>query len=338
VDFYAWDSSWWNTQKKDFVSEDEFRKFLKSIRQTEDVSTRRKFQEFLSRNGVQAWVEPIWAESGRPYYNVHPMLVGKLARVNLSKVPANFLEAPHNLKVVHIRFAEPNPAFTIAADVEHGGVVFPAGVFVRGFLFYKPSDAEWSEFYGCARPGKDKPQHGMICLVDFGLDERQFGYLTFYIGWDTDVMLDVVIENGIRCSDKIWPNQIKEIQNNALRVAVTIGFLSNSNDDLIEPDVLSKDRSKYTSASLDEKSIIEDRAIRRGKLGWNVGNDIIFVERPWEPAHRNQGDGSRKLKWAHIRAGHPHAVRYGENKSKVKIMFFRSGRVGKDLPFKPDTD
>lgn len=42
----------------------------------------------------------------------------------------------------------------------------------------------------------------------------------------------------------------------------------------------------------------------------------------------------RELEYAHIRAGHPHLVRYGEAKKLVKMMWYTPTHVRPDRPFR----
>jgi hypothetical protein len=43
---------------------------------------------------------------------------------------------------------------------------------------------------------------------------------------------------------------------------------------VLEPDILVEDAGKYGSATPEEREKIEQRAIKRGKVGWNVGRAI----------------------------------------------------------------
>jgi hypothetical protein len=62
----------------------------------------------------------------------------------------------------------------------------------------------------------------------------------------------------------------KSTRSDIIRLVCTLCLLEND-PSVIEPDVLDKDRAKY---ELDPSQIIVDRAVRRGKVGWNVGRKI----------------------------------------------------------------
>ena len=121
---------------------------------------------------------------------------------------------------------------------------------------------------------------------------------------------------------------------NCCKLAVTIGFMANSKSELIEPDILGRDRQRYATGDDAVKAQCADRAKRRGKFGWNVGNDLMFLGEQDSQHHAAEGERG-ELNYSHLRGGHPHAVRYGKGKKKVKIMWFRPTRVRADLPFKP---
>jgi hypothetical protein len=141
----------------------------------------------------------------------------------------------------------------------------------------------------------------------------------------------------LRNSTNASSESYNELQRKIMRLAVTIGFLSN-NPAICEYDVLSKDRSEFQRNTTGEgrKDELIQRAKRKGKFGYNIGNDLIFLG-PRPVTSRPQSDASgRELEYAHIRRGHPHAVRYGPNKELVKIMWFAPTTVRDDLPFQDD--
>lgn len=123
---------------------------------------------------------------------------------------------------------------------------------------------------------------------------------------------------------------------NALRIAVTIGFLANSNSDLVEYDVLAKFRNDFEKGTPERRAQIIEKSKKRGKNGYNVGNDLMFLgSRGFQNRPASELTG-RELEYAHIRDGHPHAVRYGKGKELVKIMWFQPTVVRPDLPFKQE--
>jgi hypothetical protein len=58
-----------------------------------------------------------------------------------------------------------------------------------------------------------------------------------------------------------------------IKLVCTLCLLENDSS-IIEPDVLDKDRAKYERQP--DQTIV-DRAVRRGKIGWNVGRKIETI-------------------------------------------------------------
>lgn len=271
--------------------------------------------------------EYLWIKAGRPYYNVHPTLVSGLCRTNLDVIPSHLLEVPGQFAAVNVRFAEHHD--------EIGGM--RSVLFARNEIKYtlftelpfrekvtvdgrvadvtKCITVEWS-----AREGETIPESFYRMLGDL---ERR----TVNEG-DNGTSLEFV--EALHFKDRLL---------NCLRLLATVGFLANSHDELLQREVLNRDQRAYDQAvaggNVRRQEQIAKRAHRRGKVGWNVGtNEMAVGERPPRPGSQS-GDGSRTHKWAHIRSGHPHAVRYGPGRSQVKIKWFRPTVVRSDLPFQP---
>ena len=73
---------------------------------------------------------------------------------------------------------------------------------------------------------------------------------------------------------------------NCLRIIATVGFMANSPEgNFFQYDVLSKDRQRFAEADGETRNRLIDRARRRGKHGWNVGTNEMFlgenVEKFW---------------------------------------------------------
>lgn len=261
-----------------------------------------------------------WEKTGRPFYHVHPDIVPAIAKTNLDSVPARLIEIPKNYPAVSICLAkgrEPNGLFAL--------------LFARqpnGFLF----------------------------VLDCG-NRQNFGGvpLTFCTTLRLMIAGDETIPEALKCHFDSLPEQLaaddaaieavvieqmKDQLLDAIRTAITIGFLANQNDELVIPDVLSNDRNAYQEAlrtkDATRRAAIEERAARRGKNGWNVGTNEFVI--PWfaasdrKPAAYVRGPHTR----AHIRTGHFRAVHFGEGRSQVKVKWFRPTVVRPDLPFSPE--
>jgi hypothetical protein len=97
-----------------------------------------------------------------------------------------------------------------------------------------------------------------------------------------------------------------------VKLAITLRLL-DENEDLIEPDVLTKDRKRYIEGNEELKKRLIDKAKRRGKFGFIIGSKIESGE--MDP---------------HYRRPHPALVwtvkRKGVEGSIPKVIF-RSGSV-----------
>lgn len=288
----------------------------------------RRYQQQVD-SGIPAFrliAEKLWQNAGNPYYNVHPNLVPKLCNVSLNKIPSDLFKMPHGMDVVNIRFSqkhnefmvkEPQKSdFTALATMTTGTA--PAGSFVHGLLMVRSVR-------------NDNSDASIMFVLDFNqyTSFRQPIYSLFSIVPKNGMSMQDCINE---CTGKVrTPSYITMIEN-VLRLAVTIGFLSD-NPTICEPDVLKDDLSKFQQGTNEQRNSLVARAKRRGKFGFNIGTDLMFLgERPMG-TRKIHAEG-RELEYAHIRAGHPHAVRYGENKKLVKIMWYVPTAVRPDLPFK----
>ena len=276
-------------------------------------------------------VEIEWMRVGCPYYNIHPNLVGKLSKCTLDKIPVEQIELPGSYPAINVRFAEKHP------DLQMWGAL--VGIHPPGSpLIYDPStpDAAFE----------------ISVFTDFG--ERQKIAPDGFTA-NLSVSLTIGVKPGETVSELFGRLRKQEVPSdhplakidvfqcvyNFFRLAVVMGFLVNADEErLCQHDVLSKDLRAYEDAlshnDTDREKVIVERAIRRGKLGWNVGTNEMFMGEVPISSPSHSCTGERELKWSHLRTGHPHAVRFGEGKRMVKIKWFRPTRVRSDLPFKAE--
>ena len=288
---------------------------------------------------VRLIAEELWEKDGRPYYNVHPELVSKLSKVNLEKIPSHLIELPRPFKAIHVRFSQQHPEMSLTDACRVGGhpgvEQIPEGSFVHGILLsaikYDESDA--LAIQASRRDFAIILEFGIS--TDFGNRQRLPTYGIFPLWVHENVSLaDAIAESasGLKALNSSYENLVK----NCFSLAVTIGFLCNSNSELIEPDILAKFRNDYDRGDETKRQVIAEKSRRKGKIGWNIGNDLMFLGAVSPQGSNGSGTGDRELQWAHVRTGHPHAVRYGAGKGLVKIMWFSPTVVRPDRPFKKD--
>jgi hypothetical protein len=313
MQFFNWMTDWklycQQVEKRERMDHEEFiHKRKEQLRLRSKVSNRRLIAEIE------------WEKLGFPYYNIHPRMVSKLCKSDLTKIPSNMLKMPHGFSVAHIRFCQQHPEFTVSKEhrSEAYGLSLPAGSFLHGILMMKGDD-------------------GVVSFImDFNLtdENRQPTYSIFGILPEEKHSMQECIDLASASSSQPMGPYYQMIAN-TMRLAVTIGFLSD-NPTICEADVLNADRSKFIEADDPQREVIAARARRRGKYGFNVGTDLMFIgERP-KGERRTSAATGRELEYAHIRGGHPHAVRFGEAKKLVKIMWYVPVTVRDDLPFKKE--
>ena len=294
---------------------------------------RRRELQMSQTMPIRLLAEHCWDKiEGRPYYNIHPKLVGKLCKVDLNKIPSTLFQMPHGARAVNIRFAQQHDQFTVhekmltenstASGIMTRGTM-PAGSFCHGVLMI--------DNRAQALPGVGTMPRNLLFIMDFNVFTRYQQPIYTIMGLMPEDGKS--IEDVLRESSKGRSDSYDEMIRNIMRLAVTIGFLAD-NPTICEVDVLAKDRQKFGGATETDRETIIARARRKGKNGWNIGNDMMFLgARPVGERRASRPTG-RELEYAHIRGGHPHAVRYGKDKQLVKIMWYQPTTVRDDLPFK----
>lgn len=247
--------------------------------------------------------EQEWMDNGRPYFNVWPDVVPLLTNVNVD-VPASYLRLPFSAFVLRL----PKTGNPLAVDEQHP---------VKAVLV-------WERLL---------EDHGRtVCLwVDIGEDAPNGIPM---LQWASlNCSSDKTIESAF--AGKPMPGlpgliMSDELKHRLLRLAVSVCFLYTGTDRLIEPDILSKDLAAYLEAHRkgDDQKIreIRDRAVRRGKRGWNVGQH----ERLRPLASQSNGaeeTGTRgPLTHQHQRRAHFRLLATGA------VIFVRQVTVRPDLP------
>ena len=280
--------------------------------------------------------EYLWLLAGRPYYNIHPKLVGHLCTCKLDKLPASYLEVPGGFDTVLLRFADPSPELRVEGDE------YVRCILMARSLYGIPSE-RLADLFEHEKPPKqlDLLSDKLVLRIDLG-DRGQCDGLSYIREWVVGLRLlpDRTLDEEFAAFENTAPEAIapgtrrREVLENCLRLIATVGLIANSpEENLLEYDVLAKDRAAFATANEERRQRITERSRRRGKYGWNVGTNELFLgEVPRWSASPSDGSG-REHSHAHIRSGHLHAVRCGPEKKNVKIKWFRPTVVRPDLPF-----
>ena len=117
-------------------------------------------------------------------------------------------------------------------------------------------------------------------------------------------------------------------------LVASVCFLATGGDRLVEPDVLSKDLAACIDAQRrDDRQRVQqivERAARRGKKGWHVGQHERF--RPLTASAgrgHEEGEGHGSLQFQHQRRAHFRLL------PSQKVTFVRQATVRPDLPPPP---
>jgi hypothetical protein len=238
---------------------------------------------------MQMVSEGLWEEHRRPYYNVYPAIAPMLMRLSLD-VDTQCVQPPM-------------PAFCIRLPQESHPLQFEWGGqewHIRSILVGPAVLRNGKESYGGLMlwvntgetkrmpDGRDYPVHTYINLPLQG-------------GMSLEASLKALPSDPSAFHGMVLPD---EIRTNCARLVCTICLLDND-PDLIEPDVLSKDRGKKIT------QVEIDRARRRGKFGWNVGKGIEVIP--------------------HVRRPHPCLVWTEKGRTVPRIVLRKGSVVHRDV-------
>lgn len=221
-----------------------------------------------------------WAVDRKPYYSVYPSLIPMLTKLQLDKVSGSDIRLPHGLKSLSVRFP---------VGQELGGEVRTI----------------WINELDSIRRSED----GVVCRgLSLGIDQGEvLDGLPVYLIRSFPLVEDSTVEESLEALPKSWtasegkqldPESIIE----SVRLVCTLCLIGDS-PDLLEPEVLSKDKHRVSQDNIEK---LVAKAKRRGKLGWSLGRSIETIP--------------------HYRRPHPALVWTGVGRKVPKIIL-RSGSV-----------
>lgn len=211
----------------------------------------------------QAEAERSWYVEARPYYTIYPVAQDALGRVRLD-LPADVVQLP--IRSLLVRFGvghEPE------CDGRKLRCVFAASLTVRG---NQPGLGVWCDF-GERRPAAGIPE----CPI--------YSYLAISLAAGASVE-----ERMEQLDRREYDSESTAVQE-ALRYVIAVSLLGEDSE-LVEPDVLSKDRLRWEDTG--DLAIVE-RAVRRGKRGWLIGSHVDVAPHMRRPhvGLRWTGEGRR---------------------------------------------
>lgn len=263
------------------------------LRCDEDSETfyKRQFGFALTQlnsksSAFQMVSERLWEQHRRPYYNVYPAIAPMLLRLSLD-LDTSLLKP--SMPAFLIRFCRDKPPLCWGENWHiHSMLVGPTslhkGIEVfDGFVLWVDTGER-----GIAPDGTQFPVHTYINLP-------------MNKGMTLEESLRALPYDPSAYQGMVMP---EEIRTACARLACTICLLEND-PELIEPDVLAKDRDKPITPA------IVDRAKRRGKFGFNVGKGIEVIP--------------------HVRRPHPALVWTGHGRTNAKIVMRKGSVVHREV-------
>jgi hypothetical protein len=225
-----------------------------------------------------------WYANKRPYYRIWPDVMQALLKVNLDKVLTTSLVLPHGLNTLALYLPKGH-------EIPYG----TEGRAARTILIAKITMAkslenlsfeERLEFYMKRR---DEMIHGFMILIDSGSEYADYEYIKFRILEDVTVGKEV--------------ETMSSFPSNILRLACAI-MLLDDDPELINPDVLADDRARYDHGDPALRQRLEEKARRRGKIGWDIGKSLREMGTHYRHPHfaiRWCGKGRKESKLTRIK-------------------------------------
>lgn len=237
-----------------------------------------------------------WYDLDRPYYNVWPCLLKSILRLDLSSVPVDSVSYPHDVLLLRL------PEGSNVGGFEHGGVRY----YIKSIL------ASWFKF--------DQPRYTILATeslmfwVDIGEVEANGCNVTNYRRIPTKTTTSNIL-NFKDANETMRRNSPsvnigvpvpQELLDQALKIVIACGLLCKDSG-LIVPDVLNADKDRVTDDNIQR---LHERAKKRGKYGWNIGESLEHSELS-----------------PHFRAPHPAIYWVGPGR-KQAVIRFRTGEGG----------
>ena len=301
------------------------------------VRSREELYDFFQRVGVMRKCplalrhyifDKSWREHKCPYYDVYPSIIPILTKLDLNIPGSSIVETFIDKPFEELLYCESKKELTPPANVTdkvvdelteqshlpHLLIRLPKGNKEFKFTF-KGKEVEIKTIFMSFQPVNQgvggKMGYGLVVGMDIG--ETVEGIPTYTMSIFPLSCLSIEetipllpthrsIEEGIQI-----PNELKF---KAVKLCLTLRLISND-PNIIQPDVLSKDRVRWKTGDDELKKRLEDKARRRGKNGFLVGSFLEGIN-------------------PHIRK--PHVALYwtGEGRKIPKILMRKGSVVHRD--------
>lgn len=265
-------------------------KLHKGLYKDSDSFYDEMHQTSMRRNDVfafrQSLLESDWIANNRPYYNIYPAITPLVDKLSLD-IPCSAISAPPSTLCLRLPVGPNNPYK--AGDCDVRTVLFG--------IQQTRSSVDSEELID-----------GLVILFDTG-EKGDLG-APVYVFKIFPLRPDMSVQEATQTlpHHRSWEygTPIEESVVEAITKLCLTVCLIGQNPDLVTPDVLSKDRMEYNSASPDRKKFIEERAKRKGKNGFNIGLGLESCP--------------------HYRRSHLATIRVGKGRSSYKVII-RKGSI-----------
>lgn len=253
MDFHTWKSSYNFMKQKQSASKDKRFKIVDPSDYYEKFLAHLKTQRPIPHIDIyHLETEWDWFELKRPYYNVWPGIIPLLTKIDLD-LPSHLVAAP--LSTINLRFPVKNNPLSFKANGKD--------VFATGMLLSQADNADstttflqlWIDIGEVSERGNPATTMRMFPLSESMTVEQALNEL----GEDPSAKIGIEVPNAFFST--------------MVRLACTVCLLADD-PQIIEPDVLADDRVKFEETR-DIKYV--EKAHRRGKLGWNVGEKFEAI-------------------------------------------------------------
>lgn len=209
----------------------------------------------------QARIELGWIEEGRPYYNVWPAIIPALLKLTLD-IQATEIQPPEQVLVIKL----PEERNLLRFEY-HGEEHEVQSIMVTGFHVLDNSG-----------------DVGISLWIDIGeevsgMRDYTFRNIPFRKGKTLEQCFDTLPVSPSALDGIQIPSQCLA---NCVKLVVSL-LLLERDPEIIIPDVLNKDKDKLVDSG--RWAELQDRAKRRGKFGWNIGETLDVSPGVVVPAH-----------------------------------------------------
>lgn len=213
-------------------------------------------------SGRQFLAEKDWVAANRPYYNVWPAIWPMVEKLDLD-IPCSVIKPP--AECISLLFSQDRNPYEFK-----GGRLQSVLVSKQVFIDKDNGCKEWPT----------------LCIfIDVGERSTLDGSPVYTVRviplFDNMTVEQVLARLPNDASASVGLAVPDEISLIAAKVACTVCLIADD-PDLVTPDILTKDRLRFTKADEDEKLRLVSKARKRGKNGFDIGREVTV-----NPHYRN---------------------------------------------------